>query len=235
MPIPDTDTRRKALLLFLILAAAVIIILSSCVLIKPRGRVILKPSALRPLPGDRPWLFVRYLPYSYRDYIVEIDTPGGGGAYLLVGPALSSTYSNALGAYFSVNYISTKGVGQMAFADFDLMEFRSSIEDLQTQGQDRRRVRLALSLSHFIRMFSQEGLVIEDIPLEVSVDGVIEYTDTEDFVKGAESLTADLLLMLEAQLFDHVHQKGREGIYVPYGSHRPSPIPDFGPGKIMQR
>lgn len=218
-----------------IIITALVFLVSSCALIKPRGTIILKPSALRKLPGDRPWLFVRYTPYSHREFIVEINTPDGAGAYLTMGSALSATYNNALGAYFSVNFISTKSVGQMAFADFDLLEFRSSLKDLGPSGNTKRRVRLTLGLNHFIRMLNREGGHLEDIPIDVTAADVIEYSGPEDFLEGAESLTADLFLRVEEQIFEHVMAGGREGRYVPYGGMQPVPIPGFGPDRIMDK
>jgi hypothetical protein len=177
-----------------------------------------------PIPGERPWLFVRFLPSSYKDYIVELRTPDGKGAYLEVGPALSASYRNTLSAFFSVNYITTKGVGQLAFIDFDLMKFHSGLEVLETSDRGGGRASLFLSLNSSVRLFYTDGSVLEEIPVEVSVQSVIKYYDTEDYLASAKDLAADLFIKLQADLFDYLVENDSKGKYIYHGPSGSVPV-----------
>lgn len=171
-------------------------------------------------------MFVRFLPYSHGDYIVELNTPDGGGGYLEVGPALAATYTNALRAFFSVSSTGTRGVGQLAFIDFDLMEFSSELEGMEGPGEGPGRTTLSLRLTQLVRIFSPDGSLLEDIPLEVTARSVVEYYDTRDFIAGAKDLAADLFLKLERELLDYIVENNREGKYRFRGRPEPVHLPE---------
>ena len=201
-------------------------LLLSCALVRPTATVIQKPSMLRALPGERPWLFAHYQPHGYDEYMVEINTPGGGVAYLVVGPALRGSYDNALDAFFDLNRISTKGAGQIAVIDMDLLEFTSRVEELTTAAGGTGRARLTLGLRHTVRFDHPGGGAFEEIPVEVSAEEVIHYTTGSDFTDKAEALAAELFARLEHAVFDHLVKNDRPGKYVPHGSGVRPPRPE---------
>jgi hypothetical protein len=183
--------------------------------------VILKPSGISPIPGERPWLLVRYFPFTSREHILEIPAPGKGGAYLLAGPAMQGTYNSALSAYFGVNFTTVAGMGQIAIIDFDRIGFHGELEELGPAGEGASGARLTLRLTHSVRVFNaEEGELLEDIPLDVSVDAVIEYSGMGEYLEGAESLAGDLFLKLEKQLFQHLVESGEKGMYIYHSGSR---------------
>jgi len=207
-----------------LLFIALVLSVSSCTLTRPTEMVILNPSTLAKLPEPRPWLFVRYNPLIHREQIVELNTPSGV-AYLIIGPGLAATYDNALGAFFNINQHTTKGAGQMAFADFDMLRFESEAQDLGPDGSGVMRARLRLRLRHSIRIVFPEGGLVEEIPVDVSTEGIVGYYGQEDFIARAGVLAADMLQRLERDILDYLVGSDYKGKYRYHGGLQPSPNP----------
>jgi len=220
-----SDTRINIYRLFsIILFVSVVLPVCSCTLTRPTEMVILNPSTLEKLPEPRPWLFARYNPLTHREHIVELNTPSGV-AYLVIGPGLAATYNNALGAFFNLNQHTTKGAGQLAFTHFNMLRFESEARDLSPAASGLRRSRLRLGLSHYIRIVFPEGDLLEEIPVNVSLEGVFEYDGMEDFTAKAGLLAADMLQKLERELLDYLVENDYKGKYRYHGGLRPAVNP----------
>lgn len=187
--------------------------LASCAASLPRTDVIREPSGIVALHGERPWLFVRHMPFDHAGYLVKIQTPGGG-AYLRIGGALASVYDTALGGFFSVSLRSSTGAGQYAFTDFDGLEFESTLSVLENPPGTPGRARLGLRLRHSIRVTYRDFAPLERIPVDASIEAELRYGDEGDFLRQASGLAAQLLERVERDVFRYIVENDRPDKYL---------------------
>lgn len=192
----------------------VIAALSSCALTLPRTRVILKPTALEALPEPRPWLFLKVMPQGNLDYMVELKTPDGKGAYMIVNKAITGAYVNALNAFFHLSVRTSKGADQYAMVDLDAMKLTNRIEGLEQAGNGRQRAHLVLRLEHKVTLYDNSWYEFESIPVDLTVESDVSYSDSQEFTERAGELMTELLVKLEQKLFAALVENDAQGKYI---------------------
>lgn len=200
----------------LILAAYALALsaLIGCSAMLPHTRVILEPTSVEKLPEPRPWLFLHARPPGYMDYMVDLNTPDGRGAYLIVDRAVLGTYTNALDAFFHLSVRTSQGADQYAVVDFEKLRVNSRVTPSGQASGDRQVARLTLGVEHHITIYDTQWQELESIPVKASLQSDVTYSSAQEFTDRAGQLMSKLLAGLERRIFDWLMENDAEGKYI---------------------
>lgn len=208
----------SGLVLCLLLMTVPALLLASCTMIRPTARVVSKPSDIKKLPGKRPWLYLQFTTYKKFEKMVELSTPGGGIAYMTLGKPLQASYKRGLGAFFSVHTSSSKGHDQYAEIDMDEIQFLSFAQKLGKDEDGTKRARLDVRMVHSVKIYrtGEDGILLDHMPVDISVTAEIHYTNANDFATKAGPVVAELFRKLEHEVLNYLveHDTGDKYIYV---------------------
>lgn len=193
----------------LALALAALVILTSCVATRERTPLIHRAHTFDPLPGRMPMLFVKIIPIPYADYMLVVNTPDGGTAYLTVGSAVVSAYAEAFGSYFDVDTKRAKYSDYVALVDLEkiALTIEPAGERIGSFAPSR------ITLRHEIPIETLRGYPMETLVVEGSAEATLDTADYRAYMRGVAMAVEEILYNAEPDIAEHFRQVGREGKY----------------------